>query len=324
MVLLLLEIYQICSVVALVLGIWIVVEKRKNTTAGEPNVVPLTTKEKWVVFVLCFFNPLIVGAIFYYAWRKRLPQQAKTANILSIIAFIIVLPIFLWLFLIYIPNNFLTILSKTPLVNSPELQSLGLFASNGPAVFATDFPPITISGSSTPTSWKSLPPDDGITFRYPPQMAGAPFGGFLYACQQTNGIIITDAEAPPFSGDSNVCDGIESFIQASVMDSPLETSTIPTYYDMLPNKIEKVSVQENGNSELLYIGADSEPVANPNVWVVDTEVNGHGVQLTFGGNGFFSDQTSSPVGMVISRSELDTILPIVSTLTKVDQTSTAQ
>jgi hypothetical protein len=326
MILILLEIYQICSIVALILGIWIAVRKRKNTTAEEPNVASLTFAEKWVIFVLCFFNPIILGVIFYYGWKKRLPQQAKAANWLSIIAFVIVSILFLWLFLFYVPNNVDSFFSEALSPNySPALRASGIFASNGPAVFTTDFPTITISATSTSASWKSLPPDDGITFRYPPQMGGAPFGGFLYSCQQSDGTITTDQESPPFPGDGgSLCDGVESFIQTSVMDGLLETSTIPTYYAILPDEIEKVSIQKNGVSRIFYIGADSEGSANPNVWVVDTEVGNQAVQLTFGGNGFFSNQTSSSVGIVITRSELDTILPIISTLMQANQSSTSQ
>ena len=321
--LLLLEIYQICWPIALVLGIWVAVKKRKSATAQEPNLAPLTIIEKWYIFVLCFFNPIILGAIFYYTWKKRLPKQAKTANWLSIVAFVIVVIPFIGSSS-FIFNNLDSFFSTALPANSPALESSGLFGSNGTAVFAVDFPLATMSGSSTPTSWKSLPSDDGITFRYPPQMGVTLSSGFLYSCQQSNGTLTTDAEIPPSLGDNNVCDGVESFIQTTVEDGPLEASEIPENYIMLPNKIEKVSVRNNGNSEIFYIGADSEGTANPNVWVVDTEVGNQSVQLIFGGNGFFPNQTSSPVGIVITRSDLDKILPIFSTLRQIDQTSTPQ
>jgi len=47
----------------------------------------LIKNEKLLIWSLCFFNPLIAGAIFYYGWRKRLPVKAKQANTISFAAF---------------------------------------------------------------------------------------------------------------------------------------------------------------------------------------------------------------------------------------------
>jgi hypothetical protein len=308
------QIYGICSLIALILGIWIAVKKRGNISPEQSDATPLTLKEKWLVFVLCFFSPIILGAVFYYSWKQRLPQQAKTANWLSIVAFIIVLPISIWFVFIFIPNNINSVFPGV--ISSPSSHSV---------VFASDFPTITITASDTaPSSWKSLPPDSGISFRYPSQMGGGPFGGFLYSCQQSNGTITTDAESAPSFGDSNVCDGTESFIQVSTANGPLEENSLAANYYILPNKIEKVSIQHNGNSNIFYIGSDNEGTANPNVWVVDTQVGNQLVQIAFGGNGFFFNQASSSIAMVISQAELNNILPILSSIVQVNQTSTVQ
>jgi len=79
---------------ALILGIWYMVNKKKNIPDGQQTLEPLSGKEKLLVFVLCLVNPLILGAVFYYGWKKKLPQQAKTANYLSFAAFAIFLVIF--------------------------------------------------------------------------------------------------------------------------------------------------------------------------------------------------------------------------------------
>ncbi len=78
---------------ALIIGIWFMVSKKKNVPEGQPVLEPLTGKEKLLVFVLCLVNPLILGAVFYYGWKNKLPQQAKTANRLSFLAFFIFLVI---------------------------------------------------------------------------------------------------------------------------------------------------------------------------------------------------------------------------------------
>jgi hypothetical protein len=79
---------------ALIFGIWFMVEKKKNITAEQPSLDPLSGKEKLLVFVLCLVNPIVLGAIFYYGWKKKLPQQAKTANYLSFAAFVIFLCVY--------------------------------------------------------------------------------------------------------------------------------------------------------------------------------------------------------------------------------------
>jgi len=81
--------------VALVFGVWFMVSKKKNIPVQQPSLEPLTSKEKLLVFVLCLTNPILLGAIFYYGWKKNLPQQAKTANYLSFAAFAIFLVIYL-------------------------------------------------------------------------------------------------------------------------------------------------------------------------------------------------------------------------------------
>ncbi len=86
-----LTIESIVWLAALVFGIWFMVSKKKNIHAEQPSLEPLTGKEKLLVFVLCLVNPILLGAIFYFGWKKKLPQQAKTANRLSFIAFAIFL-----------------------------------------------------------------------------------------------------------------------------------------------------------------------------------------------------------------------------------------
>jgi len=59
--------------------------KRKHDGVSEE---PLTVGQKILVWVLCLLNPVVAGAIMYYGWRKSLPAKAKTANHISLIAFL--------------------------------------------------------------------------------------------------------------------------------------------------------------------------------------------------------------------------------------------
>ena len=55
---------------------------------------PLTNGQKILIWILCIFNPIIAGAVFYYGWRKQLPIKAKQANQISLWAFLIELILF--------------------------------------------------------------------------------------------------------------------------------------------------------------------------------------------------------------------------------------
>lgn len=82
---------SIAWLVALIVGIWFMVSKKSKIPDQQQSLEPLSGKEKLLVFVLCIANPLILGAVFYYGWKKKLPQQANTANLLSFGAFVLFL-----------------------------------------------------------------------------------------------------------------------------------------------------------------------------------------------------------------------------------------
>jgi hypothetical protein len=87
-------VYTIAWFISLIVGIWLMISKKKNISADQPSMEPLSGKEKLLIFILCVANPVILGAIFYYGWRKKLPQQAKTANWLSFGGFFVALVIY--------------------------------------------------------------------------------------------------------------------------------------------------------------------------------------------------------------------------------------
>jgi len=45
----------------------------------------LQGNEKLVVWIANIINPLLAGFLFYYMWRKSLPNKAKQSNTVSLI-----------------------------------------------------------------------------------------------------------------------------------------------------------------------------------------------------------------------------------------------
>jgi len=79
---------QYISLIAFIAAIWYrisVSNKAKN--GGVVDV--LSGKEQLFVWILCIFNPILAGAIFYYGWIKALPNKAKKANAISLWAVLI-------------------------------------------------------------------------------------------------------------------------------------------------------------------------------------------------------------------------------------------
>ena len=75
----------------LVGGIYFMLAVRKEVIEGDSSNQPLNKNEKLIILLLCFIDPIINGAIFYYGWRKRLPAKAKQANMISFGTFLVML-----------------------------------------------------------------------------------------------------------------------------------------------------------------------------------------------------------------------------------------
>lgn len=48
----------------------------------------LTSQEKIIIWITCIVDPILAGAIYYFGWRKVLPLKAKSANLISWLAFV--------------------------------------------------------------------------------------------------------------------------------------------------------------------------------------------------------------------------------------------
>ena len=90
---------EITSFMLLIIGVVKMLRLRKGVPQNQIVTSYLTKKEKLLVWLVCFFNPLLGGAIFYYGLRKRLPQKARQANRISLAAFLLILAILILAFL---------------------------------------------------------------------------------------------------------------------------------------------------------------------------------------------------------------------------------
>ncbi len=76
-----------------IISFYVMRKKKSTVPEGQIDETPLSKKMYWGVLVLCLVAPLVAQAIFYYGWKKRLPQKAKKANTLgwySVIFWIVV------------------------------------------------------------------------------------------------------------------------------------------------------------------------------------------------------------------------------------------
>jgi len=67
---------------------------KSHVTVGQVVTDSLTGNEKLYIWLLCLASPVLSGAIFYYGWRRVLPKKAKSANTVSILAFLILIILF--------------------------------------------------------------------------------------------------------------------------------------------------------------------------------------------------------------------------------------
>jgi len=142
---------SIAWLVSLVVGIWFMVSKKSKIPDQQQSLEPLSGKEKLLVFVLCVFNPLILGAVFYYGWKNKLPKQAKTANYLSFAGFFIFLVIYFGSVFLFVKkvglNNVENMATNLALVKSLDQQAT-VIATTPDAADAADIKAIQDKVSS--------------------------------------------------------------------------------------------------------------------------------------------------------------------------------
>ncbi len=65
----------------------IVMSKVKSNTKSD---LPLSQNEKIIVWITCFFSPIFAGLVYYFGWKKILPQKSKQAGNITWLAIIAV------------------------------------------------------------------------------------------------------------------------------------------------------------------------------------------------------------------------------------------
>jgi len=70
-------------IAAIVVTVWLMTDRRGKVKHNDINHSGLTSDEKLMVWLVCIFDPIISGAIFYYGWKKKLPKKASQANKIS-------------------------------------------------------------------------------------------------------------------------------------------------------------------------------------------------------------------------------------------------
>ena len=88
------------TVVPSVIAFSVMRKEKATVSEGKVDESPLSKKMFWAIFGLSWFAPIVAQTIFYYGWKKQLPNKAKKANkigwtVLAILfVFYIVLTIF--------------------------------------------------------------------------------------------------------------------------------------------------------------------------------------------------------------------------------------
>ena len=80
--------------VVLIATFYLMSKTKKQVPDGQVSQEPLTRREKLIIWIFCFLNPIVAGAVFYYGWKKKLPIKAKSANQISLWAFLILIVLF--------------------------------------------------------------------------------------------------------------------------------------------------------------------------------------------------------------------------------------
>lgn len=84
---------SIITFIVFMFAIWYMLKVNKQAINKQTQVGQMSDSlsdgEKVYIWITCFLNPLISGAVFYYGWKTLLPNKAKQANAISMWAFLI-------------------------------------------------------------------------------------------------------------------------------------------------------------------------------------------------------------------------------------------
>lgn len=81
--------FLIFTIIPGIISFFLMRKEKSAVPEGQTDETPLSGNMFWYVLVLCLLAPLIAQTIFYYGWKKRLPQKAKKANRLGWLAILV-------------------------------------------------------------------------------------------------------------------------------------------------------------------------------------------------------------------------------------------
>lgn len=79
----------IFTIIPGIVSFFLMRKEKSVVPKGQVDQSPLSGNVLWYVFILCLLAPFIAQTIFYYGWKKQLPQKAKKANNLGWLAILI-------------------------------------------------------------------------------------------------------------------------------------------------------------------------------------------------------------------------------------------
>ena len=88
------DLYLNVVLVISLIASFFIMKKIKSQTDTNKNQEALSKNEKIIVWITCLGAPLFAGLIYYFGWKKTLPQKAKQANNISWLAMLILA--FIW------------------------------------------------------------------------------------------------------------------------------------------------------------------------------------------------------------------------------------
>ena len=88
---------NLITIIAGIITFFLMRNQKSLVTEGQIDESPLNGSLFWYVLILCFFSPIVSQAIFYYGWRKQLPEKAKKANRIGWI--VLLFWVFVWVLL---------------------------------------------------------------------------------------------------------------------------------------------------------------------------------------------------------------------------------
>ena len=89
--------FLLFTIIPGVASFFVMKKEKEQFSEGQIDNTPLSGRLLLYVAVLNLFAPLIAQSIFYYGWKKQLPEKAKKANNIGWLLFLAEIVVFYFL-----------------------------------------------------------------------------------------------------------------------------------------------------------------------------------------------------------------------------------